>query len=157
MKEQVFRKKSLDRVSSPEQLNEYIKVANPGVWMVLAAIIVLLTGVVVWGCIGHLETTLSAVLVADGGETVIYVKEADAETLKSGMTVRAGEQEFTISEISAVPIRVDTTFPEYALHLGDFTEGEWVYAVGVNGGLADGVYKAEIVLERISPISFLLN
>ena len=30
MNEQLFRKKSIDRVSSPEQLNEYIRVANPG-------------------------------------------------------------------------------------------------------------------------------
>ena len=56
MNSQLFRKKSVDRVSSPEQLNEYIRVANPGVWMVLAAIVILLAGVVVWGCIGHLDT-----------------------------------------------------------------------------------------------------
>lgn len=47
MNEQVFRKKSVDRVSSPEQLNEYIRVSNPGVWMILAAIIVLLVGAIV--------------------------------------------------------------------------------------------------------------
>ena len=44
MNEQLFRKKSVDKVSSPEQLNEYIRVANPGVWMVLAAIVILLAG-----------------------------------------------------------------------------------------------------------------
>ena len=47
MNQQLFRKKSVDKVSSPEQLNEYIRVANPGVWMVLAAIVILLAGVVV--------------------------------------------------------------------------------------------------------------
>lgn len=30
MSDQIFRKKSLDRISSPEQLNDYIRVANPG-------------------------------------------------------------------------------------------------------------------------------
>lgn len=44
MNQQLFRKKSVDKVSSPEQLNEYIRVANPGVWMVLAAIVILLAG-----------------------------------------------------------------------------------------------------------------
>jgi hypothetical protein len=157
MNQSLFRKKSIDRVSSPEQLNEYIKVANPGVWMVLTAIIVLLAGVVVWGCIGHLETTLPVAIVSDGGEMVIYVKEADVEKLELGMAVRAEGQEFTITQIAAAPIRADATFPEYALHLGNFVEGEWVYAVRLGGALADGVYKAEIVTERISPISFLLN
>ena len=42
MNQPLFRKKSVDKVSSPEQLNEYIRVANPGVWMVLAAIVILL-------------------------------------------------------------------------------------------------------------------
>ena len=34
MSDQIFRKKSLDRISSPEQLNDYIRVANPGIWMI---------------------------------------------------------------------------------------------------------------------------
>ena len=48
MNQQLFRKSSIDRVSSPEQLNDYIKVTNPGVWLVLAAVIVLLMGACVW-------------------------------------------------------------------------------------------------------------
>ena len=67
----VFRKKSLDRVNSPEQLNEYIRVANPGVWVILAAVIVLLVGVCVWGVLGHLDTVLPAAAIAkDGALTV---------------------------------------------------------------------------------------
>ena len=141
MNSQLFRKKSVDRVSSPEQLNEYIRVANPGVWMVLAAIVILLAGVVVWGFIGHLDTTLDTAVVCENGEAVIYVKEADVEKVEVGMTVRVGENEYAISEIPTEPVRV----------------GEWVYVVKVNGDFTDGVHKAEIVIERISPISFILN
>jgi hypothetical protein len=46
---------------------------------------------------------------------------------------------------------------EYAIHASGLTAGEWVYAVKVNGDFADGVQKAEIVIESISPISFILN
>jgi hypothetical protein len=46
---------------------------------------------------------------------------------------------------------------EYAIHASGLTAGEWVYAVKVTGDIADGVQKAEIVIERISPISFILN
>ena len=157
MNSQLFRKKSVDRVSSPEQLNEYIRVANPGVWMVLAAIVILLAGVVVWGCIGHLDTTLTTAIVCENGEAVIYVKEADAEKIAVGMTVRVDDKEYTVSEISAEPSRVDGTMSEYAIHASGLTSGEWVYAVKVNGDFTDGVQKAEIVIERISPISFILN
>ena len=157
MNEKLFRKKSVDKVSSPEQLNEYIRVANPGVWMVLAAIIILLAGVVVWGVIGHLDTTLSTAVVCENGEAVVYVKDVDVEKIESGMIVRVGDAEYTISEIPTAPVRVDNTMPEYALHLSGLAEGEWVYAVKVSGSFVDGVHKAEIVIESISPISFILN
>ena len=157
MNTEIFRKKSVDKVSSPEQLNEYIRVANPGVWMVLAAIVILLAGVVVWGFIGHLETTLDTAVVCENGEAVIYVKEADIEKVEVGMTVRIGEKEYAVSEIPTEPSRVDGTISEYAVHASGLVEGEWVYAVKVNGDFTDGVQKAEIVIESISPISFILN
>ena len=157
MNEKLFRKKSVDKVSSPEQLNEYIRVANPGVWMVLAAIVILLAGVVVWGFIGHLDTTLDTALVCENGEAVIYVKEADVETVEVGMTVRVGDKEYTLGEIPTEPVRVDGTLSEYAIHASGLAEGEWVYVVKVQGDCADGVQKAEIVIESISPISFILN
>ena len=157
MNQKVFRKTSVDKVTSPEQLNDYIKVANPGVWMALAAIVVLLAGVIVWGFLGHLDTTLSTAVVCEGGEAVIYVKEADAEKVEVGMTVRVGEKEYKVSEIPTEPCRVDNTLSEYAIHASGLTVGEWAYAVKVDGDFADGVYKAEIVIESISPISFVLN
>lgn len=38
----VFRKKALERMSSPEQLTDYLCVTNPGIWVLLAAVILLL-------------------------------------------------------------------------------------------------------------------
>lgn len=48
-KQNIFRKTSLDRISSPERLNDYIKVSNPSVWIVLAAVAILLAAAVFWG------------------------------------------------------------------------------------------------------------
>ena len=42
--ETVFRKKTLDRISSPEQITDYLRVTNPGIWVVLVAVILLLDG-----------------------------------------------------------------------------------------------------------------
>ena len=54
-KNTIFRKKSIDRVSSPESLNDYIRVTSPSVWIVLIAILVLLTGLLMWSIFGRLE------------------------------------------------------------------------------------------------------
>ncbi len=64
---EIFRKKSLERVSSPEELNDYIKVTTPSVWMVLAAIIILLAGLVVWSVFG--SVTLNS---ADGSSQTVH-------------------------------------------------------------------------------------
>lgn len=52
MSNNLFRKKSLEQVSSPEQLNDYIRVTTPSVWIVIAALIILLAGFLTWGVIG---------------------------------------------------------------------------------------------------------
>ena len=51
----IFREKSMERVSSPEQLNDYIRVTTPSVWLVLAAIILLLVGMLAWSVFGTVE------------------------------------------------------------------------------------------------------
>ncbi len=157
MNQHLFRKKSIDRVSSPEQLNEYIRVSKPRMWMILSAIVILLIGVCVWGVFGHLDTILATVAIAEDGEVTVYVKEADIASIEKGMTVVIGDAECTVSEISAQPLEVDETFTPYALHVGELQTGEWVYAVKVNGKLANGVHSAEIVIESVSPMSFVLN
>ena len=52
MAKNIFREKSLDRISSPEQLDDYIKVASPGVWMLLVACIVFLAGICAYVFLG---------------------------------------------------------------------------------------------------------
>lgn len=52
---EIFRKKSIERVSTPEQLNDYIRVTTPSVWVVLAAMTVLLIGMLVWGVFGSVD------------------------------------------------------------------------------------------------------
>ena len=147
----------MDRVSSPEQLQDYVKVANPGLWMVLSAIVILLAGVIVWGFIGKIDTTMPSAIVTDSGNAVIYIGESNVERIEVGMTVRCEDQEYTITDIAEMPVRVDGSFTDYAIHASGITVGEWVYAVSIDGEHSDGVRKADIVIESISPISFILN
>lgn len=52
---QIFRKASIDRVSSPEQLTDYIRVAGLNVWVLLAAVIILLGSIIGWAMFSHIE------------------------------------------------------------------------------------------------------
>lgn len=46
MNNSIFRQKSIDKISSPEKLDDYIKVTKPSVWITLIAIVLLLAGAV---------------------------------------------------------------------------------------------------------------
>ena len=48
----IFREKSLERMSSPEQLDDYIRVTTPSVWMGLLAVVILLAGILAWSMLG---------------------------------------------------------------------------------------------------------
>jgi hypothetical protein len=158
MDNQIFRKKSLDKVSSPEQLNDYIRVSNPGVWLVLAAVIVLLIGVCVWGIFGRLETTVGSAAVVKDGEMTLYVKEEYLGKITEGMTVRVKENEYLITSVETKPQTIPEGFDEYMLHLSGMHVGEWVFGVSaMQTDLADGVYEAEIVIESIAPMSFIFD
>lgn len=54
----LFRKKAVERITSPEKLNDYIHVTSPSIWMALGAIIVLLVGALVWATFGNIYTTV---------------------------------------------------------------------------------------------------
>ena len=153
----IFRKASLDRVSSPEQLNDYIKISRPGMWLVLGTVIVLLIGVFVWGVFGILTTTQDAVTVVQQGKAICYVTPEEAKSLVPGMEVRVDGSTGSIAAIPSRPVKITDRFDEYALYLGGLETGDWVVAVTVDLSIPDGVYSGEIVLETISPISFVLN
>lgn len=157
MANSVFRQNNIEHVSSPEQLNDYIKATSPGIWIILAAVAMLLAGFIVWGTVGTLETKLHVAAVSDSGTVTCYVKETDLFDIGTDNTVRIDGSEYTVASISDLPISADDNFTDYALHIGGLTTGEWVYAVILNGELPDGVYEAEIVTDGVSPISFLFN
>ena len=48
MKNDLFRKDAVDRVTSPDQLNDYIKVVPTGVWFALAAVILALVAMILF-------------------------------------------------------------------------------------------------------------
>ena len=157
MNKQIFRKKSVDRMSSPEQLNDYIKVTNPGVWMVLAAIVILLVGVCVWGVFGKLETKLSVAAVSQDGQTLLYVKEDNMASVQENMSVYIGDEIYKVTSVSAQPVAVTEEISEYARHTGELSIGEWVYIVQIDGNMPDGAYRAQIVTDSVSPLYFVFN
>ena len=159
MKDSLFRKKSIDRISSPEQLNDRIRVANPGVWMLLTGILLVLAGICIWGVFGRLNTILPVGAVTEQGQTICYVKEENRDQINVGMEVTAETGSSVVEEIALQPCPVGAGFPEYLCHVGELSEGEWVYAVTLEQPLGEdgSIFPADIVIESVAPMKFVVN
>jgi len=137
MEKKIFREKSIDRISSPEQLDEYLKVTTPSLWLVLAAVVVLLAGILVWASVGTLETTIDAVGVVDNQTMEIALSGNDANRIASGMEVRVGTNRTDIEYIQYDEVGRANAFCRCEL--------------------PDGNYRLQIVVESIHPIRFLFR
>lgn len=154
----IFRKTSVERLRSPEQLNEYIRVANPGVWLILGAIILLLVGVIVWGVFGTIPSGVRTGAWVRGGRAVCYIGAEDASQVQPGMAVSVGGVQGTVTAVSAQPVLLEESVNPDLLSLNGFAAGDFCYVAEADvPGLADGIYPAEITVETIHPISFVLQ
>ena len=133
----LFRKKAMARISSPEDLTGYLRVTSPGMWIILAAVIVLLVGVFAWSAVGTLETTVDATAIVQDHTAQIVAPGQSADELEAGMPLRIASQDFVIASVD---------YDEY----GRATAHAEV-------SLPDGTYDATIVVQRTRPIEFLLE
>ena len=124
---------------TPENMNDYIRVTNPGVWILIVAMLSLVIGALCWGIFGHVDRTLDATVYVKNGHTICYVSENYVSEIEEGMTVRYSNTEGTIREI------------------GPADDGTNTCTIKAKRISADGYYNGTIVLEKISPVSFLLD
>lgn len=139
MANNLFREKSLKRISSPEDLDRYIRIPSPGIWLILAAMIVLLVSGCLWGILGRLETVVTVAGTVSGGEMTVSLSSADAAEIEPGMEVVMGDK--AVGIVGAVTDHNDGT----------------VTASLETTNLADGKYQLDIIVERIRPVYFLLQ
>ena len=156
MEKGLFRKKSLDRIASPEQMHDYMRVTSPRLWMLLSAIAVFLVGFIVVAATTRIENTVPITVHVeqydfstdedyDGGQAlftamVAYLPGTMKDQVDRGMAVRIGDREGTVSST------------------GVSEEGTLTILIDVEGRyipLPEGEYDAELVLESTTPISFL--
>lgn len=139
MNEEIFRKKNLDKVRSPENLDEYIRVSNPGVWLLLVSVIVLLAGACVWGVFGHIDSTVPSTVCIENGDAVCYIADEDISSVQTGLTVKFADSEAVIT------------------HIGEKGERGYICTLSVDSSLPDGFYEGKVVIKSYRPLSFILN
>ncbi|HSK80392.1 MAG TPA: NHLP bacteriocin system secretion protein [Thermoanaerobaculia bacterium] len=74
----IFRKVALERLSSPEQLDQLLQVTDPRGWLALAALGALLLASLTWGVFGSIptEATGEGILLRRGGVSSLVAAES---------------------------------------------------------------------------------
>ncbi len=154
----LFREKSLEAVESPESLNDYLRVTSPGVWLILAAVVVILLGIIFWSVFGSINTTAHYAVLSGEGRAVCLVPYSELEKVINQNTVTVDGKAYTmkVDQNSEAMIVSEATNP-YIRVAGKLNIGDVVVQVRVEGELADGVYTGEVQTESLKPMSPLLN
>ena len=97
-----FRKKSLEKLSSPEQLDTLLKITTPSGWVALATVGFCLAVCVAWGVYGRIPTKLSGsgILLNPRGVFVVTATSTgilDSLKVKLGQSIKKGDVVATIS------------------------------------------------------------
>lgn len=110
-KKKVFRTTALERLSSPEQLDQIMQVTSPWGWAAISGIAILFITALLWGILGSIPTNISGMGIFIKGEglkdissptsgqvTALYV--SSGEMLKRGEMVARVARPDLIAEIS---------------------------------------------------------
>ena len=79
-------------ISSPEQLNDYLKVTNPKIWMLLVAVVLLVGGLLLWSGFTTMESYATGTARAVGGELAVTFDDPNkALKVQPGMEMQVGD------------------------------------------------------------------
>ncbi|MBO7701831.1 MAG: hypothetical protein IJI35_10080 [Kiritimatiellae bacterium] len=126
------------RISSPEQLNDYLKVTSPKIWVLLSAVILLVAGLLLWSSFTTIESYATGTAQAVGGELVVTFDDPEkASKVQPGMEMEVGDVE---TEVLAV---------------GTNENGDLIASARAH--IPDGSYKVRVGYKATQVISMLLN
>jgi hypothetical protein len=159
----IFNKQAQEKLRSPDDLDKYVQVTSPSVWVVLGACVALLAGLLVWGIFGTASTSVSGTGVVEGGQALCLLPAEDVARLHVGDAAYVGGQPLKVAEISSVPLSREEVSQglDSDYLVASLIDGDWAYRVTFEGdisGLAQGVpLTVSITTERVAPISLILG
>lgn len=159
----LFRESASKKMNSPDRLDEYIKVTNPGVWIVLVSAIILLGALFYWGVVGTIPTNVSANGIVNGDRVVCFLPPDKIAEVNAGDGASVLNKPGIVTSVSETPLStkeasqgIGSDYTVYELKLSD-----WNYLVVIE---VDGLSATEgalvpvvITAEEVAPISFLVN
>lgn len=110
----IFRKAALDKISSPDQLDQVIVITPPFFWMAMVGAGVMLVAAILWSLFGKIPVNINAdgICMSSGGIHVVYSKNngiVDEVTVMDGDMVKEGDviAKLFTGELSGQPEEIE--------------------------------------------------
>jgi len=122
MKDNLFRESAVDKIKSPEQLNEYMKVTGMGLWIILGGLVAVFAAFAIWGFLGSIPQTavITGTALSPGDNPLAvycYLPIQEAQQIAVGMPVQvspdyAPKEQFgyiygTVKSVGHMPVSAD--------------------------------------------------
>lgn len=156
-KTKLFREKSVEVIESPEALNDYLRVTSPGIWLILASVVLFLIAVCIWGVFGHIDSTMDTAVVSKDGDVDCLVPEEAISGVLKNPSVKIDDLDYELKPSTLKPEIISEDTDIYVILTGNLKVGCVVYRIPVEATLEEGTYTGKVVTEKLTPISLLLN
>ena len=160
----IFNKKATEKLRSPDDLDKYVRVTNPSIWVVLAACVALLLGLLAWGVLGTAATNVSATATCVDDTVVCFLTTEDVAKVHEDDAAFVDGKHMTVDSISKIPLSrnevANLLQSDYLVSV--VVASDWTYQVTFKGEDASAFaqkvpLQTSITVGRIAPISLVLG
>ena len=139
MNKELFREKSIDKISSPEDLGSYLRVTKPIVFIIMFATILVLAGLFIWSYFMSITSYAYGKAVVDDGVMVATFEDYNSSKyINDSMNV----------VVNTIMLPID--------HLSMDEKGN-IVTISSTGELPEGEYDVKIGYRQTKIIDMLLN
>ena len=162
---QMFRDSALNKMSSADDLDRYLKVTNPSAWILIGAVTVLLVAAFIWGLTASLPVSTTTTGVLKNGEVVCFLPLDNHEIATTDSKVTAVGHETHIISVNDNPHSqrevAATIGSDYAVSTLETAQWSYKVIVALPKEIADwdegDDVPVQITTEEVAPLSYLFG
>lgn len=159
----LFTKNAAEKLRAPDDLEKYVQVTRPSMWIVTCACASLLVGLLIWGMLGTVSTNVSTMGVVIDDQPICFLDAEDVVLVQVGDAVRFGGKPMKVTTVASIPMSREEVGrmlrSDYLVSA--LIGGDWGYRITLEGDadeLAQRVpLSVSITTKQTSPISVILE
>ncbi len=128
----IFNRRATERLRSPDDLDRYVRVTRPSVWAILAACVLLIGGLIVWGSFGTVNMSVNSTGVRVGDKVCCFVPKEEALRVRIGDASLVDDARLKVVAIGSNPLSFDEVRTEVGsdyLAQALMGDNKWVFEI----------------------------